>query len=51
MVKTYVGIVTSSIEAKGEFLDQLRDMANRVPFDDRGNENISIDDISPLFYC
>lgn len=23
-------------------------MANRVPFDDRGNENISIDDISPL---
>ena len=44
----YIRYGTSSIEAKGEFLDQLRDMANRVPFDDRGNENISIDDISPL---
>ena len=39
---------TSSIEAKGEDLDRLRDMANRVPYDDRGNENIDIDDISPL---
>ncbi|MCF0211922.1 MAG: putative DNA binding domain-containing protein [Bacteroidales bacterium] len=39
---------TSSIVAEGEFLDQLRDLAHRVPFDDRGNEAISIDDISPL---
>ena len=44
----YIRYGTSSIEAKGEFLDQLRDMANRVPFDDRGNEDISIDDISPI---
>ena len=44
----YIRYATSSIEAKGEFLDQLRDLADRVPFDDRGNENISIDDISPL---
>ena len=44
----YIRYGTSSIEAKGEFLDQLRDMANRVPFDDRGNEDVSIDDISPL---
>lgn len=44
----YIRYGTSSIEAKGEFLEQLRDMANRVPFDDRGNEDISIDDISPL---
>ena len=29
-------------------MDQLRDMANRVPFDDRGNENIPMEDISPL---
>lgn len=44
----YIRYGTSSIEAKGEFLDQLRDMANRVPFDDRGNESISMEDISPL---
>ena len=44
----YIRYGTSSIEAKGEDLDRLRDMANRVPYDDRGNENICIDDISPL---
>ena len=44
----YIRYGTSSIEAKGEFLNQLRDMANRVPFDDRGNENILLGDISPL---
>lgn len=44
----YIRYGSSSIEAKGEFLDQLRDMANRVPFDDRGNENIPMEDISPL---
>lgn len=44
----YIRYGSSSIEAKGEFLDQLRDMANRVPFDDRGNENILMEDISPL---
>ena len=44
----YIRYGTSSIEAKGENLDQLRDMANRVPFDDRGNDDITIEDISPL---
>ena len=29
-------------------LDELREMANRVPFDDRGNPDITIDDISPI---
>lgn len=44
----YIRYGTSSIEAKGEFLDQLRDLANRVPFDERGNENIALNDISIL---
>lgn len=44
----YIRYGTSSIEAKGKNLDRLRDMANRVPYDDRGNENIGVDDISPL---
>lgn len=44
----YVRYGTSSVEAKGEILDRLRELANRVPFDDRGNEEIQISDISPL---
>ncbi|MFC2299687.1 MAG: RNA-binding domain-containing protein, partial [Segatella oulorum] len=44
----YIRYGTSSIEAKGEFLEQLRDMANHVPFDDRGNENIFQKDLSPV---
>lgn len=44
----YIRYGTSSIEAKGEQLDELRDMANRVPFDDRGNPDIKLKDISPL---
>lgn len=44
----YVRSGSSSIAAKGEVLDFLRDMANRTPFDERGNENISIDDISSI---
>lgn len=42
----YIRYGTSSIEAKGEQLDELRDMANRVPFDDRGNPAIQLKDIS-----
>ena len=42
----YIRYGTSSIEAKGEQLDELRDMANRVPFDDRGNPAIQLQDIS-----
>lgn len=44
----YIRYGTSTIEAKGEQLDELRDMANRVPFDDRGNPEIRLSDISPL---
>lgn len=44
----YVRSGTSSIEAKGEVLAELRDMASRVPFDERGNANIAISDISPV---
>lgn len=44
--KYYIRSGSSSIEAKGYVLDELREMANRVPFDDRGNQEISINDIS-----
>jgi ATP-dependent DNA helicase RecG len=46
--KCYIRSGSSSIEAKGYILDELRDMANRVPFDDRGNPEISIADISGI---
>lgn len=46
--KWYVRSKSSTIEAKGEILDELRNLAHRIPFDDRGNESISIDDISAL---
>ena len=42
----YIRYGTTSIEAKGERLDELREMANRVPFDDRGNPDIQPADIS-----
>ena len=42
----YVRSGTNTIEAKGEILDELREMANRTPFDERGNENIELTDIS-----
>lgn len=44
--KFYVRSKSSTIEAKGEILDQVRSLANRVPFDERGNNAITIDDIS-----
>lgn len=44
----YVRSGTSTIEAKGEVLTELREMTNRTPFDDRGNSEISIDDLSPV---
>ena len=46
--KYYIRSGSCTIEAKGEALDQLRDLANRTPFDDRGNPDIKIDDISKL---
>lgn len=42
----YIRYGTSSIVAKKEQLDELRDMANKVPFDDRGNPSIRLTDIS-----
>ncbi|MBR3958772.1 MAG: putative DNA binding domain-containing protein [Bacteroidales bacterium] len=45
-MKYYIRSGSSSIVAKGEVLDELRDMANRVPFDDRGNPDIQTADIS-----
>ena len=42
----YVRCGTSSIIAKGEVLDELRELASRVPYDDKGNPDIKIDDIS-----
>lgn len=44
--KCYIRSGSSTIEAKGYILDELRDMANRVPFDDRGNPDIKLSDIS-----
>lgn len=44
--KFYVRSKASTIEAKGEILDEVRELANRVPFDERGNEAITLQDIS-----
>lgn len=44
----YIRSGTSSIIAKGEVLDELRDLAVRIPFDERGNPDIRIEDISTL---
>ena len=44
----YVRSGTSSIIAKGEVLDELRELASRVPFDERGNLDIRLEDISTL---
>lgn len=46
--KFYIRSKSSSIEAKGEILDELRELANRVPFDERGNPAITINDISSV---
>lgn len=42
----YIRSGTSSIIAKGDVLDELRDLAVRVPFDERGNPDIKPEDIS-----
>lgn len=46
--KCYIRNGSSTIEAKGYILDELRSMANRVPFDDQGNPDIKLSDISDL---
>ena len=45
-MKYYIRSGSSSIEAKGEVLDELREMANRVPFDERPNPDVTLKDIS-----
>ncbi|WP_300502792.1 RNA-binding domain-containing protein [uncultured Duncaniella sp.] len=47
-IKYYIRSKSSTIAAKDEVLQELFDMANNTPFDERGNPNISIDDISPI---
>ncbi|MBR4722639.1 MAG: putative DNA binding domain-containing protein [Muribaculaceae bacterium] len=42
----YIRSGTSSIIAKGDVLDELRELAVRVPFDERGNPDIKMEDIS-----
>lgn len=42
----YVRSGTSSIIAKGEVLDELREKSQRIPFDERGNARIRIENIS-----
>lgn len=46
--KWYVRCGTSTVEARGEVLVELREMANRVPFDERGNPEITIEHLSPI---
>ena len=46
--KFYIRSKSSTIEAKGDILDEVRELANRVPFDERGNVNIKINDISGI---
>lgn len=45
-LKYYIRSKASTIEAKGETMDEVRDLADRTPFDERGNEAIKIEDIS-----
>lgn len=44
----YVRYGTSSVEAKGEMLEELLDLAMREPFDERPNPKIHVEDISLL---
>jgi len=42
----YVRSGTSSIIAKDEVLEELREKGHRIPFDERGNSQIKIEDVS-----
>ena len=44
----YIRYNSSSIVPKDEYERELMNLANRVPFDDRGNDQITLNDISPL---
>lgn len=47
-LKYYIRSKASTIEARGEALDEVRNLADRTPFDERGNEAIKIQDISGI---
>jgi len=44
----YIRYNSSSIVPKAEYERELINLANRTPFDDRGNDDITLKDISPL---
>lgn len=44
----YIRYNSSCIIPKNEYEEELRSLANRVPFDDRGNADIKIEDISTV---
>lgn len=44
----YIRYNSSSIVPRDEYERELINLANRTPFDDRGNDQISLKDISPL---
>ncbi len=44
----YIRYNSSSIVAKGDYLTELMNMVNRVPFDDRGNVKAKPEDVSML---
>lgn len=46
--KPYIRYGTSSIVARGEQLQELQDMANQTPFDERPNQRAKISDISAV---
>lgn len=47
-LKYYIRSKASTIEARGETLDEVRELADRTPFDERGNDAIKIEDISDV---
>ena len=47
-LKYYIRSKASTIEARGEILDEVRALADRTPFDERGNDAIKIEDISDI---
>ena len=44
--KYFIRYGSSSIEARGDLYDELRELNQRIPFDDRGNPQIQLTDIS-----
>lgn len=47
-IKYYIRSKSSTIAATGDLLQELFNMADDTPFDERGNAKITIDDISPV---